>query len=105
VSRSKRNKGVPNRTFSDKLSVDEAEALKVMNPDDWFLTTKTIPHAYFKKLSGNDQQRLAEFHGKDTQAVKTLRTVKTPAEIAKAADAAQLEAVELPLMGNRLPKW
>jgi hypothetical protein len=86
---SKRNKAAPPHTFSEKLTLDEAEALKVANPDDWFLPNKTIPPAYFKKLNGNEWRRLAKFHGKDAQAVKTLCTIK------RTAVAAQ-ELVEIP---------
>jgi hypothetical protein len=89
ASRSKRNKAAPPRMFSEKLTLDEAEALKVANPDDWFLTNKTIPPAYFKKLNRNEQRRLAEFRGKDARAVKTLRTTKRTAAVAE-------EPVEIP---------
>jgi hypothetical protein len=89
VSRSKRNKTMLLCMFSDKLTLDEAEALKVANLDDWFLTTKMIPPAYFKKLNGNERRQLAKLRGKDAQAVKTLRTVKRTAVAAE-------EPVEIP---------
>jgi hypothetical protein len=43
ASRSKRNKATPPRTFSEKLTLDEAEALKVANLDDWFLARLLCP--------------------------------------------------------------
>jgi hypothetical protein len=89
VSRSKCNNATPPRTFNEKLTLDKAEALKVANPDDWFLTNKTIPPSYFKKLNGNERRRLAEFRGKDARAVKTLRTIKRTAAAAE-------EPVEIP---------
>jgi hypothetical protein len=73
----------------DAIRRESAEALKVANPDDWFLTNKTIPPAYFKKLNGNEQRRLAKFRGKDARAVKTLCTIKPTTVAAE-------EPVEIP---------
>jgi hypothetical protein len=45
VLRSKCNKATLTCMLFEKLSPDKAEALKVVNLDDWFLMTKTIPPA------------------------------------------------------------
>jgi hypothetical protein len=61
---------------NERLSEEEISLLKVSNPDDWFLTTKSIPPEVFKTMSQKDKKLMRKFRETENRAVKAVRTAE-----------------------------
>jgi hypothetical protein len=57
-----------------KLTNEEIVLLKVSNPDDWFLTTKSIPPESFQTMSQKERKLMRKFRETETRAVNAVRT-------------------------------
>jgi hypothetical protein len=59
---------------NERLSDEEVSLLKVSNPDNWFLTTKSIPPKVFNTMSQKEKKLMRKFRESETRAVKAVRT-------------------------------
>jgi hypothetical protein len=59
---------------NERLSDEEVSLLKVSNPDNWFLTTKSIPPEVFKTMSQKEKKLMHKFCETETRAMKAVRT-------------------------------
>jgi hypothetical protein len=57
-----------------RLSDEEVSLLKVSNPDDWFLSTESIPSEVFKPMSQKEKKLMRKFRETENRAVKAVRT-------------------------------
>jgi hypothetical protein len=62
------------RKASERLSNEEIALLKVSNPEDWFLTTKTIPPESFKEMSLDERKLMKKFRETESRVLKAVRT-------------------------------
>jgi hypothetical protein len=76
--RKEKPKGGKRKTTS-RLSLDEIATLKETNPNDWFLTAKTIPPDEFKKLTADEKKAMTAWQNKTYRAVKALKTTPSTA--------------------------
>jgi hypothetical protein len=58
----------------EKLTNEEIVLLKISNPDDWFLTFKSIPPESFQTMSQKERKLMRKFRETETRAVKAVRT-------------------------------
>jgi hypothetical protein len=53
---------------------EEIKTLKVTNPGDWFLTTKTVPPESYSQMTFDERSLMKKFREKEARAVKAVRT-------------------------------
>jgi hypothetical protein len=84
---------------NEKLTVEEISLLKVSNPDDWFLTTKSIPPESFQTMSQKERKLMRKFRETETRAVKAVRTGVTQEHAATVPDTQAVVGTQLgPIM-------
>jgi hypothetical protein len=62
------------RKFTESLTNEEIKTLKVTNPGDWFLTTKTVPPESYSQMTFDERSLMKKFREKEARAVKAVRT-------------------------------
>jgi hypothetical protein len=62
------------RKFTESLTNEEIKTLKVTNPGNWFLTTKTVPPKSYLQMTFDERSLMKKFREKEARAVKAVRT-------------------------------
>jgi len=69
-----------------KMTEEEVTEAKASNPDEWFLTDKTIPQKHFKELTLENKKALLEWRGDRTVKAARMEIVQDKTVVAPTVD-------------------